>query len=153
MTSRKKAVRHSNLHVRLTASEKEAIIIKASDYGMSASSYMRFLAQLPISLLGTSDDKDATIVIDSTTWKKLLIESRRWGSNYNQGVRALNVIGARYGNPPRDAQRAEEVVRCAAEALQYLKNAKEGMEELLKIVEKLEDRVLLKADLPDSRQK
>ena len=140
MTSRKKAVRQSNLHVRLTASEKEAIIIKASDYGMSASSYMRFLAQLPISLLGTSDDKDATIVIDSTTWKKLLIES-------------LNVIGARYGNPPRDAQRAEEVVRYAAEALQYLKNAKEGMEELLKIAEKLEDRVLLKADLPDSRQK
>lgn len=149
MPSGNLTTRQSNLHVRLTASEKDALTAKAAEYGLSTSAYMRLLAQLPVSLVGSPDNKDAVIVIDAATWKRLLVESRRWGSNYNQGVRALNTIGSHYKNPPRDARRAAEVVQYAADALQYLKSAKEGIDRLLEMTKKLEERVFLKADFPD----
>ncbi|MDO4428609.1 MAG: hypothetical protein Q4B91_03775 [Atopobiaceae bacterium] len=129
---------------RVSPEEKELIDFNASRLGLTQSAYLRFLVQLPIDLLGSAEDENAPLILDSTTWKRLLIESRRWGSNYNQGVRALNKIGARYGNPPRDALRAEEVVRLASLSLQNLKLAKEGIDNLVEIARTIENKEIVR---------
>ena len=141
------------VRARVSDAEKKAIDARAETLRMTTSDYLRFCASLPIEFVdGALESRaDTPIAIDATTYRKLLIEARRWGSNFNQATRALNTIGRHYVNPPRGAERAEEVVRLAARAMDSMNRAKAGMDELVRIAGALEGRAAVRADIPEER--
>lgn len=143
--------RRAYIRIRLTEEERALIEQRSDLFEMTISDYVRFCASLPIEFVdgALESGADAPIAIDATTYRKLLIEARRWGSNFNQATRALNTIGLHYVNPPRGAERAEEVVQLAARAMDAMNRAKDGMDEMVRIAGKLEDRAAMRANMPD----
>lgn len=141
--------RTCRMQVRLTEREEQFIQERADRLGMTKSDYVRMCSTMPIDFTAGIDDSDAVIAIDVTTYRKILIEARRWGANFNQATRALNTIGLHYVNPPRGAERAEEVVQLAARAMDAMNRAKGGMDEIVRIAGVLEGRAAMRANMPD----
>lgn len=98
-------------HARVSSAELEEIRGRAAGMSLSASSYIRLMALLPTEAVGGDAAQPhprnpATVVlVDRKTMLALLSELRRWGSQYNQAVRALNTVAANKTMRDEDAER------------------------------------------------
>ena len=90
----------SRLNIRLTAGEREAIRLRASQAGLSVSEYIRASA--------LRDDSRPVIRTDAAALKKIYADLRRAGSNLNQCARELNTH-----HRPANVERELELAFCA----------------------------------------
>lgn len=132
----------NRLDVRLTKDEALALREKCIKLQMSKSDFVRLCIAAPIGVFGAENSENSTnsnrvLVVDKDSLNRLLVECKRWGNNYNQGVRALNFIGSKYKAAAQSSDFAKEVMGNSAQALEKLNAAHIGINEVLKFIEEL----------------
>ena len=122
--------------VRFRVSEEEKINIKinANYFGMSISSYLRFLSLLQIYLRQEEQQdliKTSRLLLDTETYKQILFQLRQIGNNLNQAVRALNTM-QHMPNVQIEAVHFEDIETSIAETKVAMKETKKKILELEK---------------------
>lgn len=137
------------LEVRLTADEALALRKKCMDLQMSKSDFVRLAIASPIEVFGDENASGSkrVLVVDKDSLNRILVECKRWGNNFNQGVRALNSIGAKYKAASQDSNFAKEVMSNSAHALRSLNAANDGVHEVLQFIEMLKTETTSVASL------
>lgn len=85
-----KTKRTADFHIRLTPDEKRHMDELAAECGLGRSELIRLLVQLPADDINGSNIH--LVRIDTKTVKRIHTEMRRFGTNFNQAVHALNSI-------------------------------------------------------------
>lgn len=129
----------TRLNVRLTNDEALALREKCISLQMSKSDFIRLCISSPIEVFGNENTtgSNRVLVVDKDSLNKLLVECKRWGNNYNQGVRALNFIGSKYKAAAQNSSFANEVMSNSARALEKLNDANDGIHEVLEFIKEL----------------
>ena len=130
------------VHVRLTEDESTMLRYKCAQLQMSKSDFIRMCIQLPITSVDSSPNArtESVIGIDRKTIQGILTETKRWGNNFNQGVRALNTIGRKYNASLGSSEHAKSVMENSARAMEFMNKAHEGIQDVLKEVLSLANR-------------
>lgn len=79
------------LYVRITEDEREKSLALADNLGLTVSGAVRKLLRLAYAC-GTDAESQPAIVIDNTSFFKLVRKARIWGYQYNQIAHELNRI-------------------------------------------------------------
>ena len=140
--------RSSQILLRVTPDEACAITAKAASLGLNRSEFLRLAAALPIDYFDQDSPPEnprRVVLIDRDSWMRIARESTRWGTNYNQGVRALNTIARAYAHPPKSPRAWQEVLDLSAKSLKRLRQAKEGMDTAAALASEIRANVLLPA--------
>ena len=85
-----KTKRTADFHIRLTPEEKRNIDSLAKECGLGRSELIRLLAQLPAEDINGYNIH--LVKVDTNSVKRIHGEMRRFGTNFNQAVHALNSI-------------------------------------------------------------
>lgn len=97
--------------VRVSRSELAELRSRAAATSLSLSAYVRMMSLLPALPIGEGDEPPSSqacetiVLLDRRTALALLAELRRWGSQYNQAVKALNAVAAGRYLRDEDAER------------------------------------------------
>lgn len=83
--------RNRKLDVRMNEADYAAVHEAADALDMTPSAYVRMCIGA-VRRYGGGEGGEPVLMLDPLTWSQILREANHWGTNYNQGVRALNRI-------------------------------------------------------------
>lgn len=86
----KQANRTCDFHIRMSQKERAEFDALAKSCGMSRSELIRLLAKLPASEI--AEGNLHLVAVDTAAVARIHREMRRFGTNFNQAVHALNSI-------------------------------------------------------------
>lgn len=118
-----------NINFRVSVDDRIAFEQLADELGITRSRLFRTLIACAARGRITKDEISATriITIDPRTWSEISTESRRWGNNFNQGVKALNTLALRFQTTELDAHALKEVGEQIAIAEEHFSKASRGI--------------------------
>lgn len=118
--------------LRLNEAERDRCDAMADALGVNRSELIRILLYCvePASLSDTDPDARPTLLLDSKQWRNLGIALNRWGTNYNQGVRSLNVAAKFFARGIMGKETEKILGERIYEAERYFKEAHEGVEDI-----------------------
>ena len=141
--------RQHRFYVRLDEKELARLKRAAERLGMSRSDYVRFISQLPAEAFSVPEEGKVVlshfVFFDTQTAHRILIEASRWGTNYNQGVHALNRITTylRTRNPEKHL---DEMLGHSEWARVYLDMGKDGIVALVDRLDRLKNARIIPID-------
>jgi len=142
--------RQCRFYVRLDEKELARLKNAAKQLGMSRSDYVRFISQLPAEAFSVPLDGQPTLMhfvfLDTQTAHRILIEASRWGTNYNQGVHALNLITSFLMSDNPDKYR-DEILYQSKRAHRCLEEGRLGILALVERIERLKNAKIVSVDI------
>jgi len=140
--------RKRSIHIRLNDKEHALLHRCADDLGVTVSDYVRLLTQLPQSLFVADEEtksisRSHLLVSSPATMHRILIEGGRWGTNYNQGVHALNLIVMLMKGHDGAVKYEDVILSQWDKAFANLEEAKEGIGEVIQWTRELQDDGLI----------
>lgn len=131
-------IRGASCRIRVSQTELDVIRLKAHEANLTVSAYVRLVALVCSQTIpaNSSDipliNPETVLLIDRRTLCMLLGELRRWGTQYNQAVKAINTVAANKMMRPEDAERVVDGVILQLEEIAAMRDALEdGMDHLL----------------------
>jgi hypothetical protein len=127
---------HFNL--RLNQSQRDQLFINANALGVSPSDYLRIALSIPIAVVSDYSAAGAKLFLSTGQVLRVYRELNRWGVNYNQGIKALQVIAKYIKDGARWSKDTEDFIKSRArDAVAYLDVTKEGMGTALQMLARL----------------
>jgi hypothetical protein len=112
------------LFFRLSLPEVEDLDTKAQKLNLNRSDFLRLASALTVR---RSLDPSSELVIDAVTMQRLFRELNHWGVNYNQGVRALNIVASRIRKTSLTDEEKAFIALQSKNAAVILRESKDGL--------------------------